>query len=80
MTDNRSEPWILLDALREAGWIVACHNDYRIGGELRTFWLFTHPNGQWIKGEGRYDSEALTVAYQLHQVMEYTRATTPSAL
>lgn len=46
-------------ALREAGWSVAVHNDYRINGEPHTFWLWTHPNGRWIKGEGRTDADAL---------------------
>lgn len=53
---------VLLEALRGAGWSVAVHNDYRINGEAMTFWLFTHPCGRWIKGEGRTDAEALTAA------------------
>ena len=48
------------DALHKAGWRVAVHNDYRLNGEDHTFWLFTHPNGRWIKGEGRTDAEALS--------------------
>lgn len=56
------EPWhleeMLLD-LRSRGWSVAVHNDYRLRGEAFTFWLFTHPNGKWAKGEGRSDQEAL---------------------
>lgn len=47
------------DDLRAAGWSVAVHNDYRLNGEPHTFWLFTHPDGRWIKGEGRTDAEAL---------------------
>lgn len=31
------------DDIREAGWVVAVHNDYRINGEPYTFWLFTKP-------------------------------------
>ena len=49
----------LLEALRKAGWTVAVHNDYRLNDELHTFWLFTHPVGLWVKGEGRTDTEAL---------------------
>ena len=45
--------------LREAGWAVAIHNDYWQNGIRRTFWLFTHRNGIWIKGEGNTDMEAL---------------------
>jgi Lar family restriction alleviation protein len=47
------------DALRAAGWSVAVHNDYRLNGEAHTFWLWTHPDGRWVKGEGRNDEEAL---------------------
>jgi hypothetical protein len=46
--------------LREAGWSVAVHNDYRLNGEAHTFWLWTHPDGRWIKGEGRTDEDALS--------------------
>lgn len=48
------------DALRAAGWSVAVHNDYRLKGEAHTFWLWTHPDGRWVKGEGRTDDEALS--------------------
>lgn len=50
-------------ALRDAGWSVAIHNDYRLAGEPHTFWLFTHPDGRWIKGEGRTDDEAIAQAH-----------------
>ena len=50
------------EMLRAEGWMVAVHNDYRLNGELHTFWLFTHPDGRWIKGEGRTDSDALRAA------------------
>lgn len=46
------------DDLRDAGWAVAVHNDYRQAGEPHTFWLFTK-DGRAVKGEGRTDSEAL---------------------
>lgn len=52
-----------LDLLRAGGWSVAVHNDYRLNGERWTFWLFTHPDGTWIKGEGRTDDEALAAAH-----------------
>lgn len=45
--------------LRARGWSVAVHNDYRLAGEHHTFWLWTHPNGTWIKGEGTSDNAAL---------------------
>jgi hypothetical protein len=51
-----------LKALREAGWVVAVHNDYRLKGEAHTFWLFTHPDGRWIKGEGQTDDVAIRQA------------------
>lgn len=50
--------WILQD-LREAGWSVAAHNDYRLNGKQMTFWLFTHECGLYIKGEGETDFAAL---------------------
>ena len=51
--------WAPLAKLRDAGWMVAVHNDYRQDGKLMTFWLFTHPQGCWVKGEGETDAEAL---------------------
>jgi hypothetical protein len=54
--DMRSHiPW----DLREGSWSVAVHNDYHRGGVRYTFWLFTHSNGRYVKGEGRTDKEAL---------------------
>ena len=49
----------LLKELREAGWAVGVHNDYWLNGSRRTFWLLTHRNGLWIKGEGDTDMDAL---------------------
>ena len=49
---------ILYD-LRAEGWRVAVHNDYRQDGNDFTFWLFTHPDGRWAKGESDDDREAL---------------------
>lgn len=51
-----------LDWLRRNGWTVAVHNDYRIDGVPMTFWLLTHPDGRWVKGEGRNDAQALQAA------------------
>lgn len=54
MTRHSSSP----NDLRELGWTVAVHNDYRINGEPHTFWLFT--KGDFAaKGEGCDDSVAL---------------------
>jgi len=47
-------------ALRDAGWAVAVHNDYRLNGVSHTFWLWTRGDYA-IKGEGLTDAEALTV-------------------
>lgn len=49
----------ILSNLRNAGWYVAVHNDYRQNGAHMTFWLFTHASGLFIKGEGWTDLEAL---------------------
>lgn len=49
--------------LRNGGWVVAVHNDYRQAGERHTFWLFTktYKSGLIIavKGEGSTDTEAV---------------------
>lgn len=56
--------WITLadlsrpDDIRAKGWMVAVHNDYRLHGELHTFWLFTK-DGRCVKGEGLTDRQAL---------------------
>ena len=52
----------ILARLRADGWMVGVHNDYRLNGEPRTFWLLTHANGRWIKGEGTTDASALAEA------------------
>jgi hypothetical protein len=53
----------MLRILRENGWTVGVHNDYRQGGKLMTFWLFTHPSGRWLKGEGESDENAVFQVY-----------------
>lgn len=52
----------LLDQMRSLGWSVAVHNDYQQNGRKMTFWLFTHPSGRWVKGEGSSDAVALAEA------------------
>lgn len=52
----------IIETLRGEGWMVAVHNDYRLGGVLHTFYLFTHPSGVWAKGEGESDYTALVEA------------------
>lgn len=56
----------VLAELRERGYSVAVHNDYYIKDSKAwyTFWLFTHSDGHYFKGEGSTDHDALT------QVME----------
>lgn len=48
----------LLERLRGQGWAVAVHNDYRLGGEARTFWGLSR-GAQWIQGEAASDAAAL---------------------
>jgi len=55
-------PWDTIQSLRNDGWMVAVHNDYRLNGKTMTFWLFTRADGRWIKGEGETDAEALAQA------------------
>lgn len=57
---NRKDGHVeVLARLRSRGWMVAVHNDYQLAGDLHTFWLLTHPDGRWMKGEGRTDAEAI---------------------
>lgn len=46
-------------------WTIAVHNDYRQAGVSYTFYLFTHPDGFWVKGEGKTDEEALAEAFNM---------------
>ena len=46
------------DDIRQKGWMVAVHNDYRLNGVFHTFWLFTKGSHS-VKGEGLTDAEAL---------------------
>ena len=58
----------MLDGLRRDGWMVAVHNDYRLGGLFHTFWLFT--KGDFcIKGEGATDYHALSQVVQAAESM-----------
>lgn len=50
----------MLSELRGAGYMVGVHNDYKLHGQLKTFWLFTHPaTGTFLKGEGLTDELAV---------------------
>ena len=51
-------PFHLLSLIRQEGWVVAIHNDYKQDGKFHTFWLFTKGD-RCKKGEGRTDFEAL---------------------
>lgn len=44
--------------LRDAGWLVASHNDYPQDGTIRTYWSFSR-NHQFIDADGKDDAEAL---------------------
>lgn len=66
------------DDLRDAGWAVAIHNDYRQNGESHTFWLFTKAMAGGIrgaKGEGRTDVEALDQVRVNAELVETIAAT-----
>ena len=51
----------IIAQLREDGWRVGVHNDYRLNNADHTFWLWTHGSGLFVKGEGRTDIEALRI-------------------
>ena len=60
----------ILQRLRNGGWTVAVHNDYFQGGTTMTFWLLIHPDGQYAKGRGQTDHEALlNIATHLKEQM-----------
>lgn len=59
VSEDEAEGIMALRTLRKDGWTVAVHNDYRLDGHTHTFWLFTHPSGRWLKGEGKTDGIAL---------------------
>ena len=49
-----------LDALRNGGYMVAVHNDYKQDGRFMTFWLFTsNYDDTYIKAEAPTDQQAL---------------------
>lgn len=54
----------ILNRLRSGRWTVAVHNDYIQDGAPMTFWLLTHPNGVFVRGEGSTDIEALEECQQ----------------
>lgn len=50
----------ILDRLRQDGWSVASHFDVvDLNGRSTSVWLFTHPCGVYLRGEGATDSEAI---------------------
>jgi hypothetical protein len=61
----------MLKRLRDNGWMVAVHNDYRQDGEFRTFWLFTNDDGYYLKGEGKTDTEALAAVVGIAVIRGY---------
>ncbi len=63
MTGEMRGAGAVLAEMREQGWSVAVHNDYRQDGQSMTFWLLTHPRAGNARGEGRSDAEALEQAH-----------------
>lgn len=58
-----------LNDLRDRGWAVAVHNDYRQNESFHTFWLFT----KWVyaaKGEGLTDAMALERVQERTQTID----------
>lgn len=62
-----------LAELRVRGWRVAVHNDYQQNGQPMTFWLFTHADGYWVKGEGATDDIALEQAIRAAETGSYQK-------
>lgn len=68
--------------LRSLGWAIAVHNDYRLQGQKYTFYLWTHPNGRWIKGEGHQGQTAALedCLAQAQAILDPTRDTRTASL
>jgi hypothetical protein len=60
-----------LEELRSKGWQVAAHHEFERHKQLRTFWLFTHPCGRWIKAEGAAASEVLVLQLALGDASQH---------
>ena len=60
-----------LAELRKLGWQVAAHHEFELSKQLRSFWLFTHPCGRWIKAEGAANSEILVLQLALGDALDH---------
>jgi hypothetical protein len=60
-----------LAELRKLGWLIAAHHEFELHKQLRTFWLFTHPCGRWIKAEGAASSEVLVLQLALGDALDH---------
>ena len=60
-----------LAELRKMGWTVAAHHEFEMQKQLRSFWLFTHPCGKWIKAEGAVSSELLVLQLALGDAIDH---------
>ena len=50
---------VVADDIREAGWMLVCHQDYRTESDIRyTSWVFARGK-RCVEGRGRCDAEAL---------------------
>lgn len=63
----------LLTTIRDLGWSVAVHNDYKLGDKQHTFWLFTNGTGAYVKGEamqvdGEMSMDEKALAMCLNQI------------
>ena len=61
MSEQNNDAVPALLRMRDAGWSVAVHNDYKLHGKAFTFWLFTR-GVLFVKGEGRTDDDAIKEA------------------
>ncbi len=60
-----------LAELRKRGWQVASHHEFELHKQTRTFWLFTHACGRWIKAEGAAASEVLVLQLALGDALHH---------
>ena len=53
-----------LTMLRSWGWVIGSHNEYYVHRPegpplIRSYWMFTHPVGYFVEGDGATDIEAI---------------------
>jgi len=64
-------------AIKNKGWSEVRYDCYKRKSGLYISYLFIHPSGQWVRGEGLTHSKALQA---VHDAIQKVRPTTPRIL